>query len=144
MANLLGCKGDEGQVDSTVTAERKSSMEHKTVPDLVRKYFSDFAARNRKSVEEILTDDFTFHSPHDPQIGKTTYFEKCWPNGDNFRAFHIEKLFEKGNEAFVRYECETKVGAKFRNTEFIRIEGDKIKEVEVYYGSLPNKGVPEE
>jgi ketosteroid isomerase-like protein len=118
-------------------------MEHKTVSDLVRKYFSDFVSRDRKAVEELLTDNFTFHSPHDPQIGKTTYFEKCWPNGDNFRAFHIEKLFEKGNEAFVRYECETKSGGRFRNTEFIRVEGDKIKEVEVYYGSLP-EGVPEE
>ena len=49
-------------------------MEHKTVSDLVRKYFSDFVSRDRKAVEELLTDNFTFHSPHDPQIGKTTYF----------------------------------------------------------------------
>jgi len=44
---------------------------------------------------------------------------------------------ESGNEAFVLYEREPKAGAKFRNTEFFRIEGKKIKEVEVYFGSLP-------
>jgi hypothetical protein len=50
-------------------------------------------------------------------------------------AIRIEKLFEKGNEAFVRYECELKDGARFRNTEYLRIEGNKIREVEVYFGS---------
>jgi hypothetical protein len=34
-----------------------------------------------------------------------------------------------------RYECELKEGARFRNTEYFRIEGNKIKEVEVYFGS---------
>jgi hypothetical protein len=35
------------------------------------------------------------------------------------------------------YECERIAGPKFRNTEYLRIEGDKVKEVEVYFGSLP-------
>jgi ketosteroid isomerase-like protein len=109
---------------------------HATVADVIRKYYSDFVARNKAAVEDVLADDFVFHSPHDPRIGKKIYFEKCWPNGDNYREIRIEKLFREGNEAFVRYECETKAGTKSRTTEFFRIEGNKIKEVEVYYGSL--------
>jgi ketosteroid isomerase-like protein len=109
------------------------------ISDIVRKSYADFIARDRKALEELFTDDFTFHSPHDPHIGKSTYFEKCWPNGDNFRTFEIEKLFVKGNEAFVRYECETKAGSKFRNTEYVRVKRDKIDRVEVYYGSLPTE-----
>ena len=109
------------------------------ISDIVRKSYADFITRDRKALEELLTDDFTFHSPHDPHIGKSTYFEKCWPNGDNFRAFAIEKLFVKGNEAFVRYECEMNAGSKFRNTEYVRVKGDKIDRVEVYYGSLPTE-----
>lgn len=109
------------------------------ISDIVRKSYADFITRDRKALEELLTDDFTFHSPHDPQIGKSTYFEKCWPNGDNFRAFAIEKLFVKGNEAFVCYECEMNAGSKFRNTEYVRVKGDKIDRVEVYYGSLPTE-----
>jgi hypothetical protein len=41
----------------------------------------------------------------------------------------------KAMKPFVRYECELKDGARFRNTEYLRIEGNKIKEVEVYFGS---------
>ncbi len=119
-----------------MTTENNKANDETQVSNMVRKYFSDFLSRDRESVEEILTDDFTFHSPHDPNIDKATYFEKCWANGDNYRALNIEKLFEKDNEVFVRYECETKAGTKSRTTEFIRIEGDKIKEIEVYYGSL--------
>jgi ketosteroid isomerase-like protein len=111
-------------------------MEHKTVSDVVRKYFADFVSRDRKAVEDILADDFTFHSPHDPHIGKSTYFEKCWPNGDTLGNFQIEKVFAMGNEAFVRYKTVSPSGGTFRNTEFIRVEGNKIKDIEVYYGSL--------
>jgi hypothetical protein len=65
------------------------------------------------------------------------WVQRCWPNSETISVFHIEKLFEKGNEAFVRYECERIAGPKFRNAEYLIIEGDKIKEVEVYFGSLP-------
>ena len=106
------------------------------VSDIVRKYFSDYLARDKQAVGELLTDDFTFHSPHDPHLDKAGYFEKCWANGDNYRAVRIEKLFVEGTEAFVRYECETKAATTSRTTEFFRIEGDRIREIEVYYGSL--------
>jgi hypothetical protein len=41
----------------------------------------------------------------------------------------------QGNEAFVRYLAELEDGSKFRNTEYFRIEGGKLKEVDVYFGS---------
>jgi ketosteroid isomerase-like protein len=111
----------------------------KTVSDLVRSYFAAYESGDRATLEALLTDDFAFHSPHDPKLDKTVYFQKCWPNRKNIGVFHIENVFERGGEAFIRYECEPKIGAKFRNTEFFRIEGDKIAEVEVYYGSLPRQ-----
>jgi ketosteroid isomerase-like protein len=117
------------------------------ISDIMRKSCADFISRDKKALEELFIDDFTFHSPHDPHIGKSAYFKKRWPNGDNFHTFEIldtrgyanEKLFVKGTEAFVRYECETKAGSKFRNTEYVRIKGDKIDRVEVYYASLPKE-----
>ena len=56
------------------------------------------------------------------------YWKKCWQGSEKIRAIRIEKLFEKGDEAFVHYECELMDGARFRNTEYFRIEGNKIKE----------------
>jgi hypothetical protein len=119
-----------------MTIEKGISNKGTRISGIIHKYFSDYVSRDRDAVAESLSDNFAFHSPHDPDLNKATYFEKCWANGDSYRAIRIEKLFEEGNEAFVRYECETKDGAKSRTTEFFRIEGDKIMEIEVYYGSL--------
>jgi hypothetical protein len=82
-----------------------------------------------------MSDDFTYNSPRDDHIRKAEYFERCFPNSENIRSLHIEKLFVQGNEAFVRYWAELEDGSKFRNTEYFRLEGDKVKEVDVYFGS---------
>ncbi|MDB5076044.1 MAG: nuclear transport factor 2 family protein [Chloroflexi bacterium] len=88
-------------------------------------------------MEDLLGPDFTFTSPYDDHIDRTSYFDRCWPNNDMFRAVHVEKVFDDGDEAFVRYRAELKTGVNFRNTEFFRFEGGRIREIEVYFGSLP-------
>jgi hypothetical protein len=44
------------------------------------------------------------------------------------------KLVTDDNEAFVLYDCETKEGETFRNTELLRFAGDKLEEIDVYFG----------
>ena len=110
-------------------------MQPDAVSDLIRTYFAAFLAQDRKMLEEGLSDDFTFTSPRDDHISKATFFERCLPGSENFRRLQIEKIFVEGNEAFMRYQAELKDGSTFRNTEYIRIEGNKIREVEVYFGS---------
>jgi ketosteroid isomerase-like protein len=110
-------------------------MQQDTVSDLIRKYIAAFLAKDRKTLEEGLSEDFTFTSPRDDHISKATFFERCLPGSDNFHTLQIEKLFVNGNEAFIRYQAELKDGTTFRNTEFIKIEGNKLREVEVYFGS---------
>jgi ketosteroid isomerase-like protein len=104
------------------------------VSDLIRKYYAAYEQKDRKAIEPLLTEDFSFTSPQDDHIDRAAYFNRCWPNCEGIRAFHIEKLFEHGNEAFVLYERESKVGATIRNTEFFRTRENKIREVEVYFG----------
>jgi ketosteroid isomerase-like protein len=113
--------------------------DNSTVSDVVRTYFAAFFSQDRNTLEEGLSDDFTFTSPRDDHISKTTFFERCFPNSEQFRAHHIEQLFAQGNEAFLRYQAELKDGTTFRNTEYIRIEGNKIKEVDVYFGATITK-----
>jgi hypothetical protein len=55
----------------------------------------------------------------------------------------IPSSLRKVTRGFVLYECEPKARAKFRNTELFRIAGDKIKEVQVFFGSLA-EGAPQE
>jgi uncharacterized protein (TIGR02246 family) len=115
----------------------------KTVSELVREYFAAYESKDRKALEGLLSDNFTFSSPLDDQISKEKYFERCWPNSEHHRVFHIEKLFEKGNEAFVTYECERNDGGSFRNTEFFRTEGGSVAHVDVYFGSETTKATDE-
>ena len=52
----------------------------------------------------------------------------------------LEKLFEKGDEAFVRYQV-TRVddGVKFRNAEYLKCAGNRIAEIQVYFGAEEKK-----
>jgi ketosteroid isomerase-like protein len=106
-----------------------------SVADLIHRYFAAYESKDRKSLEALLRDDFTFSSPLDDNISREKYMERCWPNSEHLRAFHIEKLFAEGNEGFVTYECERTDGGMFRNTEFFQTDGDKIRHVDVYFGS---------
>ena len=105
--------------------------------DLICKYFSACESKDRKAVE--LTDDFVFTSPYDYRIDRETYFKRCWPYIEQSPTYEIEKMLERGNEAFILYGCKIKNGGRSRNTEFFIIDGDKIKEVEAYFGSAPKE-----
>lgn len=107
------------------------------ISHLVHKYYEAFASRDRKTVEQGLSDRFSFTSPLDDHIDKATFFEKCWPYGDTIKSLRVDRVFENGNEAFVRYEIEPKDGERFQNVEFVRMDGDQIVEVVVYFGALP-------
>lgn len=103
--------------------------------DLVRGYFAAFQAGDRAVMEAALADDFTFTSPYDDAIDRKAYFARCWPNGKLFRSMTIERICEDGNDAFVRYSCETLEGKTFRNTELHSFRGDELRSVEVYFGA---------
>ena len=70
----------------------------------------------------------------------TDNFVRCWPNSGKLRDFKLEKLFEKGDEAFVRYQV-TRVedGVKFRNAEYLKCAGNRIVEIQVYFGAEEKK-----
>jgi ketosteroid isomerase-like protein len=101
---------------------------------VIQSYFAAYESKNRAALEALLSEDFVFSSPRDDRIDREAYFSRCWTFNERVLRFRIEKLFERENEAFVQYECEPKTGAKFRNTEFFRVEGGKVKEVVVYFG----------
>jgi ketosteroid isomerase-like protein len=102
--------------------------------ELVRKYYGAYQERNRKTLEDGLTDDFTFTSPYDDKIDKATYFERCWPNSQRM-TLSLEQIAVQADEAFVRYRSVTPEGKEFRNTEFLTFRGDKIATVDVYFGA---------
>jgi ketosteroid isomerase-like protein len=101
---------------------------------VVRDCYGAYESGDRRVVEECLTEDFTFYSPADVGIDRATYFERCWPNSELIEAFEFKRLVEHGDEVFVTYEATRTDGTRFRNTEVLTLEGDKIRETEVYFG----------
>lgn len=112
-----------------------------TKSELIRRYFAAYKAKDRKVLEDGLADDFTFTSPYDDAISKAVYFERCWPNSERIKEHEIERIFEQGEEAFVTYRLVTNSGDQFRNTEFFRFDGDRLKHVDVYFGASYRDGV---
>jgi ketosteroid isomerase-like protein len=101
---------------------------------LARDCYGAYESGDRSVVERLLTDDFTFYSPADPGIHRATYFERCWPNAELIEAFEFKRLVEAGDEVIVTYESTRTDGSRFRNTEILTFEGDKISRAEVYFG----------
>ena len=102
--------------------------------ELARDCYGAYVSGDRALVEDLLADDFTFYSPADVGIDRTTYFERCWPNSENLAAFDFERLVESGDEVVVTYEATRTDGSRFRNTEVLTFDGDKIRRAEVYFG----------
>ncbi len=110
-------------------------MEGMNIPDLIRTFFSAFLSGDRKTLENLMGDPFTFNSPRDDHISKGAYFERCFPNSSQIRELHIEQIFTQENEALVRYQAKLLDGTRFRNCEYFLIESGKVQLVDVYFGA---------
>jgi ketosteroid isomerase-like protein len=124
-----------------MTAADFKSAPARSKSDVIRMCFAAYKSKDRKVVEDLLTDDFRFTSLYDNEIDKTTYFQRCWPNSERFWDVAVERIFEQGDGAFVTYKVLTNDGREFRNTEFMTFDGGRIKHVDVYFGATYKGGV---
>jgi len=106
-------------------------MDRRTV---ARQCYQAYATGERDLIERHLGDDFTFWSPYDDGIDRDTYFERCWPNNDQIQGYDFIRLIESADEVIVTYETTKVDGGRFRNTEVMTFDGDKVSRVEVYFG----------
>ncbi|WP_404456596.1 nuclear transport factor 2 family protein [Oceanobacillus kapialis] len=110
-------------------------MSQFNLSELVRNYFKAYETKERESLEELLSHDFTFNSPVDDNINRETYFERCWPSCKDIQEYHIQNLVTDGDEVVIRYECLLKSNASFQNMEHFLFRDGKISEIKVYFGS---------
>lgn len=107
--------------------------------EVARAGYEAYVQKDRLTIEALIADDFHFTSPLDNRIDRKTYFTRCWPNSQSIKAFAFIHLVADGDRVFVTYEGSTVDGGRFRNMEIVRVRGEKISEVEVYFGwSLPH------
>ncbi len=107
------------------------------VPDRVRiarECYGAYVSGDRDALDRHLSQDLTFYSPADVGIDRARYFERCWPNAQRAQGFEFKRLVESGDELIVTYESTTTDGRRFRNTEVLTFDGDKVRRVEVYFG----------
>ena len=101
---------------------------------VVREIYAAFESGDRAVVERHLAEGLVFSAPPDVGIDRATYFERCWPNSQAIAAFEFVRLFAAGDEVFVTYEATKTDGRRFRNTEILGFDGDRVNRVEVYFG----------
>ena len=102
--------------------------------ELARRSYEAYETGDRSLIEDLLSDDFVFYSPADVGIDRATYFERCWPNAEEIEAYEFGRIVESGDEVIVTYEATKTGGRRFRNTEVLTFDGDRICKAEVYFG----------
>lgn len=101
---------------------------------VVRECYAAYESGDRRLIEPHLSEAFTFYSPADPGIDRAKYFERCWPNAELIDTIEFKRLIESGDEVVVTYEGTRIDGHRFCNTEVLSFSGDKLRQVEVYFG----------
>ena len=101
---------------------------------IAREIYGGYESGNRAVVEQHLSRDFRFYSPADVGIDLSAYWTRCWPNADLIAAFELRRMIEHGDELVVTYEATRTDGTRFRNTEILTFDGDRVAVAEVYFG----------
>ncbi len=101
---------------------------------LARDAYGAYESGDRGVLDELLSEDFRFYSPADVGIDREGYFQRCWPNAQLIKDFQFARLVESRDEVIVTYEGTRTDGSRFRNTEVLTFDGNKIRKAEVYFG----------
>lgn len=103
--------------------------------ELAKAHYRAFSTGDRAAVEELLGEEFEFHSPADEQgLDRAGWFERCWPGAGSLTGFEFVRLIKDDDEVVVTYEATRRDGSRFRNTEVLGFDGDKQVRAEVYFG----------
>jgi ketosteroid isomerase-like protein len=105
-----------------------------SVEAIVRAQFEAFRDRRREDSEALLAADFTFTSPYDDAIDRDAFFARCWPPGDHFAEFSIERISADSSGAYITYLITTDQGEQFRNTEYLAVADGQIHSAHVFFG----------
>jgi ketosteroid isomerase-like protein len=104
--------------------------------EAIRNYYRAYETGARDVVEQLLSDDFTFTSPHDDRIDRTTYFAKCWPGHQHLRQFALRQVLVDGDQALVRYQAVPTDRPSFHNVEHFEFHDGQVRHIDVYFGAI--------
>jgi hypothetical protein len=97
----------------------------------IRDYYRCYAERDREGLERLLAPDFHHISPFGLYDNRDRMLDEIWPHVGPTWAVDI-RIFGAAPEFMVRYRhAGERTGAL---AEYIRFDGDKIAEIEVFIG----------
>jgi ketosteroid isomerase-like protein len=103
----------------------------------IRKYYAAWEKKDWGALNTLVASDFTFSSPFDDHISKSSYKKGCWDTQAKLiERFDLQQVIASGNDGFVLYVCHTKAGKTFRNVEYFRFAEGKVLAVECYFGAV--------
>jgi len=123
-------------IPQTGSAHAENGLSPKS-DETIRKWYAAWEKKDWRPVDILLADDFTFTSAAgDDHISKSAFKAQCWESQIDFiDRFDLQRVFGRGNEAFVMYVCRTKNGKTLRNVEYIRLNDGKVEAIECYFGA---------
>lgn len=117
-------------------------MDHR---EIIHRYFRAFRERDREGLREILTPDFHHVSSFGDWRDRDAMIEAIWPGVGSSWAAGLQ-IFGTHPEFMVRYHHGLAPGhprPPNSMAEYIRFEGDRIAEIEVFIGrELPGQIPP--
>ena len=106
-------------------------MDHRAA---IRAYYDAFRTRDRRSLERILKPDMHHRSPFGSYDDRDKMLGAIWPSVGSIWAVDLE-IFGEGPGYMVRYSHN--VDSASRHAEYIQFDGDRIAEIQVYLGKIP-------
>lgn len=105
----------------------------------IRTYYGAWEKKDWELVNSLVASDFTFSSPMDNHISKSSFKRGCWDTQINFiERFDLQQVVGNGDNAFVLYVCHTRNGKTLQNVEYFRFRDEKIAAIECYFGAPAN------
>lgn len=102
----------------------------------IKAYFAGWVQKDWNQVEKNLAPGFTFSSPNgDDHLSTAKFKEKCWVQAAHIQRFNFIRFAEAGTGAYVTYQLFTTDSAHFSNTEYFDFDGEKIRSIEVFFGT---------
>ena len=102
----------------------------------IRRYYRAFRDRDRECLQLLLTPDFHFVNSFGKHHDRDTMLDEIWPAVGQTWAANT-RVFGEGPEFVVLYAHENAPAVErppMSLAEYLRFEGDRIAEIEVFVG----------
>ena len=100
---------------------------------VIRRYYQCYQDRDRETIRELLAPDLHHVSSFAEYRDRDEMLEAIWPAVGQSWAVNLE-IFGKDSEFMVRYQVDARERPSMKMAEYIRFDGDRICEIEVYVG----------